>query len=204
MKKLADVFENATFYKLFQFLVIPQKSRKYIENNIISVSGVESVLDFGCGVGYHAEYFEFAEYLGIEPLESCVAKANQLFAKKGTTFKVGDHNTLKNINDESFDLIIAIGVLHHIEDEIVDLFIGEAKRLLKPGGRLTTFDPVIHSDQTFPSKWVVSQDRGRYVRRPEEYSEFFKTHFDENISSKVHSGLLRIPYDHIHFHAIKG
>jgi SAM-dependent methyltransferase len=197
MTKLVDMFDNATLYKLFQLAVIPKKSLKFIKEEIISPAGAKKVLDFGCGVGYHAEYFEDTDYLGIEPLEKCVKKANEQFAKTRVRFKVGDHNTLKEIDDETFDLVIAIGVLHHIEDETLDLFLGEAKRLLKPGGRLTTFDPVFHPDQSFSSKWVVSQDRGRNVRSVEGYLVHAKKHFENNFNFSIQTKLLRIPYDHI-------
>ena len=197
MTKLADIFDNASLYKLFQFAVIPKKSLKFIKESIISPMGAREVLDFGCGIGYHAEYFENAEYLGIEPLEKCVIKANERFAKTGICFKVGDHTTLKEIGDETFDLVIAIGVLHHIEDEILDVFISEAKRLLKFGGRLTTFDPVFHPEQSFASKWVVSQDQGRNVRDIEGYLAHAKKHFDNDYNFSIQTTSLRTPYDHI-------
>ena len=122
--KLAQVFDNAKLYEIFQFALAKKTSHNVIKNEILKPDdGISSVLDFGCGIGYHSRFFPYAEYLGIEPLESCIAIANKNYADSSTQFISGDHLYLKNLNNESFDLVIAVGVLHHIDDEIFNEFI---------------------------------------------------------------------------------
>ena len=121
--KFADIFDNALLYKLFQFSVVSNSSRLRIRDNVLKPIGVEKVLDFGCGIGYHSLDFSDSDYLGIEPLSSCVDRANKMYRAKNSNFIVGDHSTLTSIPDSSFDVVIAMGVLHHIDDEIFFKFV---------------------------------------------------------------------------------
>ena len=200
--KLANLFNNATAYKFFQFAVVSKKSKITIINEVLKPQGVIKVLDFGCGIGYHSEDFGDSEYLGIEPLPSCVNVANRLYKRSNSTFLVGDHLSLRSIPDSSFDVIIAIGVLHHINDEIFSEFIQQAYRILQPGGRLTTFDPVYYPKQSFLTRFVISRDRGADVRTKENYEIVINQNF-KDVNSKIYTNLLRIPYDHIVFEAKK-
>ena len=202
--KLAQVFDNAKLYEIFQFALAKKTSHNVIKNEILKPDdGISSVLDFGCGIGYHSRFFPYAEYLGIEPLESCIAIANKNYADSSTQFISGDHLYLKNLNNESFDLVIAVGVLHHIDDEIFNEFIRETYRILKPGGRLTTLDPVFHLRQTKISEWLVKRDRGAWVRTELEYINPVEKFFSGKIETKIYSNLNRIPYDHFAMSATK-
>jgi hypothetical protein len=74
-------------------------------------------------------------------------------------------------------------------------FIAQARRLLVPtAGKLITLDPVRHPNESLLSGFLVSQDRGRFVRTPEGYKNIVKTNLDL-IESKVLKRLIRIPYD---------
>ena len=118
-------------------------------------------------------------------------------------FQIGNHLNLKSLPENSFDLVIAIGVLHHIDSKIFTIFAKEAHRILKPGARLTTFDPVFHKHQSRLSKLIVRQDRGNWVRTEQEYLDIIDSNFEGKISSRIFSKLLRIPYDHIVINAYK-
>jgi SAM-dependent methyltransferase len=158
---------------------------------------INDVLDFGCGVGYHALEFKDANYLGIDPLANCIQKAKKMYSSANAQFILGDHRSLLEIPDSSFDLVIAIGVLHHVDDSIATSFIKESRRILRLGGRLATFDPVIHKNQSMISKFIVKRDRGPWVRKDSAYLSLVEKSFNGKITSKIYQRLLRIPYDHI-------
>lgn len=201
--KLAQVFDNAKLYEIFQFAVGRRGTQEIIRNEILKPDQIVNVLDFGCGIGYHSELFKSAHYMGIEPLDACITVANRKYASSRVEFELGDQLSLKALPESSFDLVIAIGVLHHIDDKIFREFVQEAFRILKPGARLTTFDPVFHSKQSKISEWVVKQDRGGWVRTEGGYLEIIAKTFPEDIETKIYSNLLRIPYDHIAISAFK-
>jgi len=195
--KIANIFDDPRLYELFQFGVARHGTSELIRNQILKPHGVKRVLDFGCGIGYHSKEFIESEYLGIEPLSDCVDKANLMFKNSKNNFILGDHESLKSIPDSSYDLIIALGVLHHISNSVLDKFIEESHRILKVGGRLTTFDPVYHKGQSRISKWVVSQDRGKWVRTADGYLNPIQKVYRHEPKNKIYTNLLKIPYDHI-------
>jgi cyclopropane fatty-acyl-phospholipid synthase-like methyltransferase len=120
-----------------------------------------------------------------------------MFKNSKNNFILGDHELLKSIRDSSYDLIIAVGVLHHISNSVLDEFTKESHRILKVGGRLTTFDPVYHKGQSRISKWVVSQDRGKWVRTPDGYLNPIQKVYRQEPKYSIYTNLLKIPYDHI-------
>jgi len=201
--KLAQVFDNAKLYEIFQFIVGKRETHEIIRNEILKPDQIMNVLDFGCGIGYHSVLFKSSHYLGIEPLEACIAIANKKYASSRVKFELGNHSLLESLPNDSFDLVIAIGVLHHIDEKIFGEFVEQAFRILKPGARLTTFDPVFHSKQSKISEWVVKRDRGSWVRTEDGYTQVIKRTFLGIIDTKIYSNLLRIPYDHIAINAFK-
>jgi ubiquinone/menaquinone biosynthesis C-methylase UbiE len=202
--KLAQIFDNAKLYEIFQTTVLRKKTKTVIRDEIVRPEKVVKVLDFGCGIGYHSELFMSSYYLGVEPLKACIDTANRKYANSRVEFELGDHKSLEVLPAGSFDLVIAIGVLHHIDDNILKEFVTEAFRILTPQGKLTTFDPVFHDKQSKISKWVVKQDRGRFVRSEIEYTREIRSTFSGIVETRVYSNLLRIPYDHLVINAIKG
>jgi 2-polyprenyl-3-methyl-5-hydroxy-6-metoxy-1,4-benzoquinol methylase len=155
------------------------------------------ILDFGCGPGDLLERFSGADYLGIDPLEGCVKAVQSKLQKLSISgeVKLGDHNSLLNLEPASFDLIIAIGVLHHMPDSDAQTFLSYAARLLKvETGRLVTLDPCLFDNQSLASRFMVQRDRGRFVRHQDEYQALAQIDYRE-ITLNQHSKILRMPYD---------
>ena len=194
---IANVFDNAFLYNFFQQSVSRNGTQELINSKILGSDALSRVIDFGCGVGHHSKLFQNGYYLGIDPSESCIRVAERMYASPSIEFKLGDQTTLKSLPGESFDLVFAIGVLHHIDDQVSTEFISETFRLLKPGGRLMTFDPVLHENQSKLSSWIVKQDRGRWVRTEFQQIKIIEKVFSGKIHSQVYKNLLRIQYDHI-------
>ncbi len=201
--KFSRMFDNAKLYELFQFAAASRKNQQFITERIINPAGISEVLDFGCGVGYHSGLFKSGNYLGIEPINSCIDLAKRKYAKSNVTFVKGDHLHLKTLESNSFDLVIAIGVIHHIDNDIFSVLVQEVHRILKPGGRFTTFDPVFHPKQSRISRWIVKRDRGEWVRTESDYVNPLKSYFLERIEANIYTDLLRFPYDHLAISAIK-
>ena len=88
-------------------------------------------LDLGCGPGAFADLFAGDDYVGVDLNPRYIEHAQR--TRKGT-FLVGDARRI-DLPDGRFDQVLIFGLLHHLSDEDARAVLGEARRLLVPGGR---------------------------------------------------------------------
>lgn len=100
----------------------------------------KSVLDVGCGSGYYMNYFSKNGFdvKGLEPNPDMVNECKRLFGK---CFVVNDiaENVPKHFKKSSFDNMVMIDVLEHIENDVHVL--KQCHNILKGKGRLVIVVP---------------------------------------------------------------
>jgi ubiquinone/menaquinone biosynthesis C-methylase UbiE len=110
----------------------------------------EKVLDLGCGDGRWYKVFKDkkVDYFGIDNSEKLIEIAKENFPE--AKFFVGDALNLP-FPDNFFDRVYSIAVLHHIPSEVLRMkFLNEAKRVLKPQGKLVlTVWRFVQKDEIF-------------------------------------------------------
>jgi len=96
------------------------------------VSG--QVLEIGCGWGRGLQLLTQAasHYTGIDKNNDLIAALRQEYPQ--ATFIAANIPPLTDLADNTFDYIVTFQVIEHIEND--DLFVREAHRVLKPGGKL--------------------------------------------------------------------
>jgi SAM-dependent methyltransferase len=198
MKPLDGLYSLLTLpsvYRLFRTIVRGDGCRIYVSEYVRPVAG-EKLLDIGCGPGDILEDLPAVDYLGFDINPKYVEAARKRFGHRGRFF-CGDVG-LTTIDQEagSFDLVLATGVLHHLDDSQALSLFKLARKALKPGGRLVTYDGCFVAGQPKLARFVVSRDRGQYVRESAEYTKLASLVFPE-VRSFVRHDLLRIPYTHV-------
>ena len=128
------------------------------------ISPGDRVLDAGCGIGgsaiWLADNINGTRVAGVNINEMQVAIANQHArqhdVESRVQFQVADMSQT-GFADESFDVVWALEAMCYCEDKQV--FLEEAYRLLKPGGRLViadgflTRDELSKTERTIVEKW---------------------------------------------------
>lgn len=116
------------------------------------------LLDFGCGPGDNALRLANIGYkiLGFDISESNVNTANSLF-KLHQKEEVGNFvvSTAEKLifDDESFDMVVGIDILHHVDIEKALL---EVFRVLKLGGKAVFREPIeVPLLDTIRNSWIV-------------------------------------------------
>jgi hypothetical protein len=87
-------------------------------------------------------------------------------------------------------------VLHHLDDQEADGLLRVAREALKPRGRFVSLDGCYAPNQSRFARWMLNNDRGRFVRRQDDYARLAAAHFP-TVEAHVTHRLLNIPYTHI-------
>ena len=157
----------------------------------------DHILDIGCGPADVLSYLPQVEYVGLDINSAYINHARKRFGDKGRFIAQRvSQGVIKEVSPSGFDTVLAKGVLHHLDDnEAIQLF-ELARSALKPAGRLITFDGCYVKDQSRLTRFILSRDRGKYVRTRQEYLGLASTLF-KHINVSIHHDLIRIPYTHI-------
>lgn len=107
------------------------------------------IYDMGCGSGSFTYYINRAypnsRVIGMDLSGGCIIRAKKQFPK--IEFKIGDIESTK-IKSASVDVVCYTGILHHFSN--FSKVAHEAQRILKPGGRVFTYDPNYYN----PAFWL--------------------------------------------------
>lgn len=123
-----------------------QRARIDIVLSILQPKEGEKVLDVGCGVGtfvYHCAK-KGAKAVGIDYSRESINVARQLAERFGVSANVEFiHCDAKSLPypDMSFDKVVAVDFIEHIEDSQKRDALLEMLRVLKPGGFIIIFTP---------------------------------------------------------------
>ena len=135
------------------------------------------------------------QYLGVDANPACIASARQRYSNRGEFIcERVSHHSVQQFG--AFDIVLALGLVHHFDDsETRDLFrLGYTA--LKPGGRMITNDGCYIPRQSAAKRYLLSHDRGRFVRTQQQYLELAHTWFQE-VNAHLREDVLRIPYTHL-------
>jgi SAM-dependent methyltransferase len=94
------------------------------------------------------------------------------------------------------DIVIMMGVLHHMDDALACRSLRLAAGLLTDGGRFVAFDPGIVAGQPAIARFLAERDRGQHVRDVDATRTLLNQAFSQ-VDIDVHHDFLALPYTHI-------
>ena len=189
------ILSHPRLYSLFRRLIGRNSARSIYAREHLRVIPGQRVLDLGCGPGDILEFLPPVSYVGYDISQVYVDRARRRFGHRGEFHCHALDDDLP-VAAGSFDVVIAHGLLHHLDDGDARKLFRLARRALQPGGRLVTFDGCYTRDQSAAAKLFLSLDRGRHVREAAAYEALARTAF-EHVCSFVRHDLIRVPYTHI-------
>jgi SAM-dependent methyltransferase len=196
IRKLSGILHFSMGYRLFTRLVGGGSAwETYLTQHVKPVAG-EKVLDIGCGPADILDSLPPVDYTGIDISPDYILSAKKRFGSRGRFYCSDVGEATVEQERGSFDLVLATGVLHHLDDEIAGKLFTLARLALRPGGRLVTYDGCYVPGQSRIARWLLQHDRGTFVRTRPEYLRLASMHFPR-VESDLRHDLLRMPYTHL-------
>ena len=134
----------------------------------------ESVIEIGCGMGAvltetQRVLHSTASYVGVDLSLQRIAQGRsraENHRDSRTLLLVGSGVDLP-IKNSQFDVVLLSHVAKYLTDEQLSQTLWEARRILKPGGRIVLWD--FHPFWVAPIRWLLLRDsKARKLREPGE------------------------------------
>jgi len=189
---------NPIFYSFFQKVLGANKIWLEFSKDFINANNSSTILDIGCGPADILNFLPNCSYCGFDPNPSYIEFAKKKYLTRGNFYnKYFTEQDLDYL--PKFDLVILIGVLHHMSDNQVHETFSLCRKALKKTGKVISIDPCFIEKQNLMAKFLIKNDRGNHVRDIIGYQMLFDKNF------KNHSYFIKhriwIPYTHIIFEA---
>lgn len=190
---LKAVLSHPFIYSSFQILMGARPFwQNFAANSIQPFPGMK-ILDIGCGPADILTYLPDVDYWGFDINEKYINNAQTKFGRRGhfqcKTLQFADLAQMP-----SFDVVLALGLLHHLDDLVAKSIMQLAFQSLKPGGILLTIDPCLEPSQSRIARFLIRHDRGQNVRDKAGYHAIAKLYFSDPQIEVRHN--IWIPYTH--------
>lgn len=192
---LHGILSSPAIYDFSQNVLGASKFRKKYAQEYVSATAGERILDIGCGTAIIRHFLpDEIEYVGCDVSEEYIAAAEKKFGSRGKFLcQMVDDMSIDQLGQ--FDVVMANGLMHHLDDIKVSRLCSVVTSTLKPGGKFVTHDPCFCSEQGPLAHFLINRDRGQNVRDKQGYFSLVEPHFEE-VSIDVRHDLARIPYTH--------
>lgn len=192
---IARLLDVPRVYSWFANCIGGDARSAYTREYVRPVPG-QRIVDIGCGpADIVSELPAGVEYVGIDMSPEYIDAARARFGDRAS-FHCQSISSELGVRLGRFDIAMANGVLHHLDDAQALELLKLARGALAEGGRLVTLDGCYLSDQPAIARLLLKMDRGKHVREPEAYVELARHAFG-TVVPHLRQDLLRIPYTHL-------
>lgn len=130
-------------------------------------SGIERVLDVGCGPGTNAHHFEQVDYVGLDVNPRYIEHARR---RHRGTFVVADVTSYEVPDRERFDLVLVNSLLHHLDPPDTSRLVSHLRSLLTAEGSIHILELVL-PERPGVARLLARADRGEFPRPLAEWRE---------------------------------
>tara|TARA_B110000305_G_C19432705_1_gene637119 strand:+ start:1534 stop:2124 length:591 start_codon:yes stop_codon:yes gene_type:complete len=189
---IKNILNNPLIYKLSQKIFLADAFRKRILKELIVEKNL-SILDIGCGPGNMIKYLSFNKYFGFDNDIKYISYASKKYKDCNFFCEIFSKSSINKI--DKVDVVMLFGLLHHISNNEALELLENVKLTLKKNSKIVILDPVLIDSQNPIAKFLIKNDRGKFVRTVDEYQEIFKQ-TNLRTSYKIYHQKI-VPYTHI-------
>jgi len=190
---MRSILSHPYTYNFFQRLMGANSFRKRFVTEFVRCNEGNRIVDLGCGTADILAFLPHVDYQGFDISDDYILAAKKRYGDYGN-FQVGILTDNLASEIPKCDIVLVLGVLHHLNNDEVKSLFSVAYSLLKNGGKLVTHDPCYIKNQNPIGRYLVSKDRGTNVRYPEQY-EHLASCFS-HVKCTVRNRWFPTPYTH--------
>lgn len=165
---LRALLSHPRIYMAFQTLMGAQRGRRKFVDNFVRPQSGAKILDVGCGTADIVDLLPHVEYWGFDINAAYIQVAQARFGAR-CHFAQRQLHIKELASLPTFDSVLALGLLHHLDDPTASDVFRLAYAALRRGGRLLTIDPCVTPNQNPIARFLVTHDRGQNVRDLDGY-----------------------------------
>lgn len=190
---LRSILSSPVIFNIYQWLIGSDDFMKRYVSEYIKPKPNDKIIDIGCGTAQVLKFLpEDVNYTGYDLSIEYLSYASKKYKDRGKFFCKRISNSMPN-EANNFDIALAGAVLHHIDNKEARKLFSEVKQLLKPNGYLVAYDGTYIENQSKIARYILSKDRGKHVRTPEQYESLAKEFFLKVETHIIHN-MYKIPY----------
>ena len=157
-----------------------------------------TIVDVGCGIGAPGVFLNgrYTHYIGLDQSAEMIEAGKQFNAGLSNVTLLADNVKESSVADETADLILCVGVLHHMTglDDVMQSMV----RMAKPGADLVVIEPQNGNPLIQFMRWVRTKIDAGYSEEQIFFSEqalldLFQRHGITNLDIAYH-GFLATPF----------
>jgi SAM-dependent methyltransferase len=199
--KMKKILEIPLVYNCFQHCTGYYKFMIQKVSESIQEINPTSVVDLGCGPGMLLQKKMINNnYLGIDISSKYTTQA-EMNARKLSIQSFFETKEVEKVNYEKYSdflggrpIFLALGLFHHLPFEDLKLLLKQIKKT-QSNVQVLSIDPVFIDNQDFVSKYIVSQDRGKFVRHKDDLIEILLQDDFKPKKLEVGKEFTRLPSD---------
>jgi SAM-dependent methyltransferase len=192
---LRSVLALSWVYRLFAHILGIEANRQWFIDDVLCLRDGQKLVDVGCGPADILDRLPGVEYVGLDISDAYIQTARIKFkARGGANFLSGSvEDWTLNPLTYGADIVLANGVLHHVDDDEAKKILEFAYRVLKDNGWFIFYEPCYLIWQSGISAYFMSLDRGQNIRTEQQWKELASSIFPI-VSTNIVTGVNRLGY----------
>jgi SAM-dependent methyltransferase len=192
---LRSILALPWMYRLFADILGIEANRQWFIDDVLCLRDGQKLVDVGCGPADILNRLPIVEYVGLDISDVYIQAARNKFKTRGGTkfFSGSVADWSRDPLTYEADVVLAHGVLHHVDDDEAKKILEFAYRALKENGRFIFYEPCYLIWQSGISAYFMSLDRGQNIRTEQQWKELASSIFPI-VSTNIVTGVNRLGY----------
>jgi SAM-dependent methyltransferase len=190
---LRSILARPWIYRLTMRLLRNEAVTRWFNDEILALRAGQKLVDVGCGTADILDSLPAVDYVGLDISEPYIAAARQTYGDRGIFLSGRIEDWRADPRTQHADVVLANGVLHHVDDDEAKRILQFASAVLNENGRFIFYEPCYVTWQSRISKFFMAMDRGQNIRTEQAWKDLAATVFP-NLSTNVVAGANRLGY----------